>query len=144
LRFITHDWPDAYAKRILKQLRASAQTSTKLVLNDFLVPYAASSDELFSEISGSKVPTAPYPLLPNLGTVSNQTVMADLQVLVASSSIIAAADIATFQMMVATNSQERTIGQFIDLVAGTGWKLGSIGRSSKSAMCLIVFDPVAV
>jgi hypothetical protein len=81
MRSITHDWPDAYAKKILKHLRAAAQSSTKLILHDFLVSYAASTGGLFSEIPGSQVPVAPYPLLPNLGTVSNQTLMVDLQVL---------------------------------------------------------------
>jgi hypothetical protein len=95
LRGVVHDWPNVYAKKILKQLRASAQSSTKLVLNDFLVPYAAPSN-LFSEIPGAKVPTAPYPLLANLGAVSNQTVMIDLQVFTASVEMldaVAAADI---------------------------------------------------
>lgn len=125
LRFITHDWPDAYAKKILTQLRASAQLSTKLILCDFLVPYATSSNDLFSEISGSETPTSPYPLLPNLGVVSNHIMMSDLQ------------------MMVVFNAQERTIGQFIDLVDGTGWKLVSIGRSFQTPMALLVFDVVA-
>ena len=80
LRFIIHEWPNAYAKKILKQLRAAAQPSTKLVICDFLVPYTTSSNSNFSEIPGSEVPPAPYPLLPNLGTVSNQPVMMDLQV----------------------------------------------------------------
>jgi hypothetical protein len=47
-------------------------------------------------------------------------------------------------MMTAFNSQERTIGQFIDLVNGTGWKLRKISRSHKTAMTLLVFDPVTV
>jgi hypothetical protein len=48
------------------------------------------------------------------------------------------------KMMASANAQERTIGQFISLAEGTGWKLSSIGRSPKSLMCLIVFDPVPV
>lgn len=80
LRGVIHDWPDAYAKKILKHLRASAQSYTKLFLNEFLVPYAASSGNLFSEIPGADVPPAPYPLLGNLGPVSNPTVRNDLQV----------------------------------------------------------------
>ena len=47
-------------------------------------------------------------------------------------------------MMVAANAQERTIGQFIDLADGTGWKLTSIGRSSQNEMALIVFSAVAL
>jgi hypothetical protein len=81
LRMITHDWPDSYARKILNQLRASAQLSTKLILCDFLVPYASLTNDLFSEIPGAKVPAAPYPLLPNLGTISNHTMMVDLQVI---------------------------------------------------------------
>jgi hypothetical protein len=84
LRGVIHDWPDAYARKILKHLRASAQSDTKLILNDFLVPYAADSNNLFSDIPGADVPRAPYPLLANLGTVSNRTVMVDLQVFAAS------------------------------------------------------------
>jgi hypothetical protein len=80
LRFVVHDWPDVYAKKILKQLYAAAQSSTKLILCDFVVPYAAPSNEQFSNIQGSYVSPAPYPLLSNLGSVSNRTVMSDLQV----------------------------------------------------------------
>jgi hypothetical protein len=47
-------------------------------------------------------------------------------------------------MMVLANSQERTIGQFISLVDGTGWKLRSIERSSQNAMALLLFNPVVV
>jgi len=45
------------------------------------------------------------------------------------------------QMMVAFNSQERTIGQFINLVEGTGWRLKAIGRSFGSSVCLMVLKP---
>ena len=47
-------------------------------------------------------------------------------------------------MMVATNGQERTIGQFISLVEGTGWKLGSIGRNHEGAAALFTFNPIAL
>jgi hypothetical protein len=84
LRGVIHDWPNASARKILKHLRASAQSDTTLILNDFLVPYAAYSNDLFSDIPGADVPSAPYPLLANLGPVSNSTVMTDLQVYTAS------------------------------------------------------------
>jgi len=47
-------------------------------------------------------------------------------------------------MMASANAQERTIGQFISLVEGTGWKLTSIGRNPKGLMSLIIFDPLPV
>jgi hypothetical protein len=86
MRYITHDWPDAHAKKILKQLRVAAQSYTKLIIYEFLVPYAAPSNKEFSHIPGAEVPIPPYPLLPNLGPVSNTTVLADLQVLQVSSN----------------------------------------------------------
>jgi hypothetical protein len=46
------------------------------------------------------------------------------------------------QMMIASNAKERTLGQFIDLANGTGWKLASIGRSPKDTMALFIFEPV--
>jgi hypothetical protein len=81
MRYITHDWPDAHAKKILKQLRVAAQLYTKLILYEFLVPYATPSNAEFSHIPGAEVPIPPFPLLPNLGPVSNVTMLADLQVL---------------------------------------------------------------
>lgn len=47
-------------------------------------------------------------------------------------------------MMTAVNAQERTIGHVIELLDGTGWKLGSIGRSPEGALALCVCDAVAV
>jgi hypothetical protein len=44
--------------------------------------------------------------------------------------------------MAAANGQERTIGQFMDLVKGTGWKLGSIGRSLEGSVALLTFNAV--
>jgi hypothetical protein len=73
LRNVIHDWPTAYVKTILKHLRASAQSHTKLIIFEFLVPYAAPSDNQFSDIPGAHMPIVPYPLLANLGTASNQS-----------------------------------------------------------------------
>ena len=45
-------------------------------------------------------------------------------------------------MIVVANGQERTIGQFVDLVDGTGWQLGSISRNHEGAVALLIFNPV--
>jgi hypothetical protein len=51
-------------------------------------------------------------------------------------------------MMNVLNAQERTIGQFIELVKGTGWKLNSIYRpesnifSTFSALTFVVVPQV--
>lgn len=81
---IIHDWPDAYAKRILTRLRTAAQPSTQLIICDFLVPYATSSNDRFPDVSGSYVAPAPYPLLPNAGYVSKTAVTGDLAVFATS------------------------------------------------------------
>jgi hypothetical protein len=44
--------------------------------------------------------------------------------------------------MVIANAQDRTIGQFINLVDGTGWKLGSIGRNPESLRSILVFHTI--
>jgi hypothetical protein len=46
--------------------------------------------------------------------------------------------------MAVANAQERTIGQFINLVRGTGWQLGSINRNHESAVALLIFNPITV
>jgi hypothetical protein len=47
------------------------------------------------------------------------------------------------QMMALHNSQERTIGQFHELVEGTGWKLESISTSSAGTMSSLVFEHIS-
>ncbi|KIM80161.1 hypothetical protein PILCRDRAFT_822680 [Piloderma croceum F 1598] len=46
----------------------------KLVLCDFLVPYATSSNDEFSDIPGSAMTPAPYSLLPNAGNILNHII----------------------------------------------------------------------
>ena len=86
LRYVMHDWPDKFAKNILSQLRAAARSDTKMIIMDLLIPYSAPCTDEFSSIPGAAVPDAPYPLLPNLGTVSNPAIMMDMQVRNTSSS----------------------------------------------------------
>ena len=40
LKYILHDWPDAYAKKILQHLRDAASQETRLVVMDRIIPYA--------------------------------------------------------------------------------------------------------
>jgi hypothetical protein len=80
LRFISHDWPTKSMKKVLTQLRASAQPTTKLLLLDTLIPYAAPSINEFPDIPGSRNPPVPEPLLPNLGIASSIVYFVDMQV----------------------------------------------------------------
>lgn len=81
MRSILHDWPDDYARKILIQLRPAAQSHCKLLVVDFLVPYATSKEE-FKDIPGAQTPDVPYPLLSNLGMASNGVVSLDMLVLI--------------------------------------------------------------
>lgn len=80
LRFISHDWPTGMMKKVLTQLRASAQPATKLLLMDSIIPYAAPSSDEFPDIPGSGNLPVPEPLLPNLGIASSTLYFVDLQV----------------------------------------------------------------
>jgi hypothetical protein len=66
LRFITHNWSNAYAQKILRLLRDAAQPTTKLVLIEFMIPYAVREPKAFANISSAEQPSVPEPLIPNL------------------------------------------------------------------------------
>jgi hypothetical protein len=149
MRFIAHDWPDEYAKIIIKNCRGAAQPTTKLILVDNVVPYASPTGTQFSHIPGAEVPDVPFPLLPNLGGASASVYVADLSVCFRVFPIHFVQHIisnnltfATLQMMNLFNSCERTVGQFLDLADGTGWKLESIKRGLGGALAALVFIPI--
>jgi hypothetical protein len=50
----------------------------------------------------------------------------------------------TLQRMVVLNAQECTIGQFVNVVDSTGWKLVFIRHSFTTRMASLVFDAMAV
>jgi hypothetical protein len=143
MRGISHDWPDASMKIVLKQLRAAAQPTSKLIIADNIAPYACPSSGQFADIPGSDLPPVPEPLLPNLGVGGLFPYLFDMQashVLISSFLVRLLKDSRT-QMMNFLNAQERTVGQFIDLVQGTGWKLDFINRGPglRGALATSVF-----
>ena len=80
LRFISHGFPTEIIKKVLTRLRASAQSTTKLLLLDIIIPYAAPSSNEFPDILGSGSPPVPEPLLPNLGIANPVAYWLDMQV----------------------------------------------------------------
>jgi hypothetical protein len=74
LRFITHDWPTEYARKILKHLGDAALPTTKLMIMDNIVPYSVPGH------SCTDVSSLPYPLLANLGRVNFHSVRIDMHV----------------------------------------------------------------
>ncbi|KAJ7512273.1 S-adenosyl-L-methionine-dependent methyltransferase [Mycena galericulata] len=104
LRMILHDWSDEYCVKILRNLRAVADESTKLLIIDNIVSYTC-SENLSKEIPGAKRPPPPAPLLPNFGHAGVVAYCIDLA------------------MMSLLNGQERTVPQLQALMKESGWKL---------------------
>ncbi|KAJ7511474.1 S-adenosyl-L-methionine-dependent methyltransferase [Mycena galericulata] len=104
LRMILHDWADEYCFKILRHLRAAADSSTKLLIIDNIVSYAC-NETLTKDIRGEERPLAPAPLLPNFGQSSVIAYYTDLN------------------MLSLFNSQERTVLQLRELLKECGWNL---------------------
>ncbi|KAI0063823.1 S-adenosyl-L-methionine-dependent methyltransferase [Artomyces pyxidatus] len=108
MRSVMHDWPDSTCITILKNLRAAASSSSKLVVFDTIMPYAC------PDPSG---PPSPYPLLGNLGlAVGGFVTMLDLQ------------------MFNLGNGQERTLAQFVQLGEASGWKFEGVRPGLLAAL----------
>ncbi|KAJ7143715.1 hypothetical protein C8R44DRAFT_139056 [Mycena epipterygia] len=104
LRVVLHDWPDAFAQRILLRLREAAAPHTRLVLADFILPVACVDDfgvggeenekreteeepqgsqrekekEKEPQVEDAETMLAPAPLLANLGKASANAYWMDL------------------------------------------------------------------
>jgi len=77
LRVISHDWPDDFVARILLQLRCAATPQTKLVLADYILPFAC--EDHTGDIGAVKTLAPPESgLLPNLGKASATAFWLDL------------------------------------------------------------------
>jgi len=87
---VLHDWPDDFARKILLQLREAADSETKLLIGDFILPLACrdniSEDDWLEDIDGAANTMPPAPLLPNLGKASANVFWMDLTVYSSSSS----------------------------------------------------------
>ncbi|EKM56174.1 uncharacterized protein PHACADRAFT_196229 [Phanerochaete carnosa HHB-10118-sp] len=105
LWYVLHDWSDKYASKILLRLRDAAQPATKLVVMDIIVDYMCHDSGAVADISGATKPQAPEPLLPYADSAASFTYSLDIS------------------MMCCANCQERTLGQFIELLKSTGWKV---------------------
>ncbi|KAJ7796023.1 O-methyltransferase [Mycena olivaceomarginata] len=132
LRVVLHDWPDAFAHRILLRLREAAAPHTKLVLADFVLPLACVDDFGVGEggmevqVEGAEKMLAPAPLLANLGKASANAYWMDLT------------------MQVTFNGQERTLREIVALALTAGWKVVRVTKAPGSLFGHIVAVPVAV
>ncbi|KAF7303632.1 O-methyltransferase [Mycena indigotica] len=131
LRVVLHDWPDAFAHKILLRLREAAGNETRLVIADWVLPMACVDDfgvgeESAGQVEGAEKMLAPAPLLANLGKASANVYWMDLT------------------MQVTFNGQERTLREIVGLAASAGWKVVRVTKAPGSLFGHIVAIPVAV
>ncbi|KAJ7634571.1 S-adenosyl-L-methionine-dependent methyltransferase [Roridomyces roridus] len=111
LAHIVHDWPTAECKKILDNIRKVVKPSSRLLINESVMQYAAPQDG----DSGDHEKVAPEPLLPNYGMGRVRPYAQDLN------------------MMVLFDAQERTLTEFIEMGETSGfefvklWELGETG-----------------
>ncbi|KAJ7209445.1 S-adenosyl-L-methionine-dependent methyltransferase [Mycena haematopus] len=118
LRHILHDWPAAECEKILGGIRKVVKPTSRLLIRQFSLylcfhPLIPCSDEIVLQH------LAPEPLLPNFGAAKFRPYAEDIN------------------MMVALNSQERTLSQFISIgLRFRIMKLWDVGETS-----LVEFRP---
>ncbi|KAJ6581687.1 O-methyltransferase [Mycena capillaripes] len=127
LRYILHNWPDDQAQVMLRHLRAAALPTTRLVILEKILPFAAVEDlEAWrtKDIAGAFRPSAEYPLLPNWGPATADLYLLDLA------------------MHVLFGGMERTLEGFWDLLEPSGWKLVEVHHCAGSQLSHLVAIPV--
>lgn len=134
-----HDWPDAYASKILMKLREVAQRDTRLILIDSIMPFAChdSSADEGKGVPGAVPKEAPQPLLANYGVANEMGYNGDLTVCqLSNQSLIKHLSfllISPNKMLLAFNSQERTIRHLQQLLKSTGWRLIKVSRDLSNS-----------
>ncbi|KAF8515747.1 O-methyltransferase [Gautieria morchelliformis] len=123
VRTICHDWPDEQALKILSNLRKAASPSTKLVLGDYIIPYACRTDFTVG-LRGAQAHVAKEPLLANLGKASANVYWIDMA------------------MQVLLNGQERTLRHHINITAQAGWHITSVFKVDGSQFGYMTAEPI--
>ncbi|KAJ7075078.1 O-methyltransferase [Mycena belliarum] len=69
VRAVLHNWSDANASKILKNLRDAAQPTTQLVVLERIASLVCEEDASYAHITGAVLLAPPAPLLANLGVM---------------------------------------------------------------------------
>jgi len=109
LKLIIHDWSNKYALIILQRLREAAGPHSRLIIMDKIIPYICPLSENVDEVSipGVLKPDLPEPIVNMSGGISYP-------------------HLSSVRMMLFYNGQERTLGNFTELLAEAGWKLAEV------------------
>ncbi|KAH0826050.1 S-adenosyl-L-methionine-dependent methyltransferase [Lanmaoa asiatica] len=112
LRNIIHDWPDAEAAIIMRNVRNAMAPHSRLLIHDYVLTPA--SRDTNAKSFGADV--APEPLLPNFGNGNNRMYQQDLN------------------MWFVHNAKERTLNESIALGAAAGLRLERVYDLAESAV----------
>ncbi|TFK85023.1 S-adenosyl-L-methionine-dependent methyltransferase [Polyporus arcularius HHB13444] len=135
-RFIMHDWTDDYAIKILKGIRASCHSTSKVLLGESVMLEALPSlpsDSGVAEFEASlksidntapyQPLKAPYPIPQNYGFATKTT---------------AQYDILMYNLL---NALERTMGNFEKIVAASGFKIDHV-YATRGTASIIELVPI--
>ncbi|KAJ6544755.1 S-adenosyl-L-methionine-dependent methyltransferase [Mycena vulgaris] len=110
LRHVLHDWPSPACQQILNNVRSAMKPSSHLLIHEFVLQHVV-RDSTYDGIFDR----APEPLLPNYGVGSVRAYTQDIT------------------MLFMLNSKERTLQEFVDIAARSGfrfvklWAQGEVG-----------------
>ncbi|KAJ7270666.1 O-methyltransferase [Mycena haematopus] len=120
---VCHDWSDTYALRILTHLRDAAQPSTKLIIQERIIPFVCGENAAYAHIPGAMPRTPPpSPLLANMGRMVPYLI--------------------DMQMMALLSGCERTLPHYCKLAAEAGWEIDAVYREGADPMNQMVLRPV--
>lgn len=104
LRNIIHDWPDAEAAVILRNISKAMEPHSRLLIHDYVI--AGANRRPDEEQLGIDI--APEPMLPNFGAGNSRKYQQDLN------------------MWILHNAKERTVGDQITLASASGLRLANV------------------
>ncbi|KAF9232207.1 S-adenosyl-L-methionine-dependent methyltransferase [Melanogaster broomeanus] len=112
LRNIIHDWPDAEAAVILRNVRTAMEPHSRLLIHDYVLTTA--NRKPTADYMGADV--APKPMLPNFGAGNSRMYQQDLT------------------MWFVHNAKERTLDDSITLGSAAGLRLERVYDLAESAL----------
>ncbi|KAI6000906.1 S-adenosyl-L-methionine-dependent methyltransferase [Pisolithus albus] len=112
LRNIIHDWPDAEAAVILRNISKAMGSQSRLLIHDYVITGATRRpDEQHFEID-----IAPEPMLPNFGAGNSRKYQQDLN------------------MWILHNAKERSVDDQIALASAAGLRLAKVYDLAETAV----------
>ncbi|KAJ3553407.1 hypothetical protein NM688_g3631 [Phlebia brevispora] len=125
IRYVLHNWSDAYCVKILGRLREVTESTTKLIVHDQILDYLSRDTiSVDTSIPGAARPMAQEPLLPYPDAIAGYAYALDIQ------------------MMAVLNAQGRTLKQLQTVFLKAGWKLERVHRFTAPHPQQLICSPI--